>query len=76
MALAEEAVKHLKGKQVVVVTSVQSESYLQEIVGTLLEGVDGCLVVQQETDSSPTIINAAIVAWVYEATGEEEEGNE
>ena len=74
MSLVDEAVKHLKGKHVVVVTSVESEGYLQEVSGVLLNGADGCLVVQQEEESSPTIINAAFVAWVYEETGEEDEG--
>ena len=73
MALEDEAVKYLKDKSVVVVTSLESEGYLQEIVGVLLDGADGCLVVQQEEDASPTIINAAHIAWVYEETGEEEE---
>ena len=73
MALVDEAVKYLKDKSVVVVTSLESEGYLQEIVGVLLDGADGCLVVQQEEEASPTIINAAHIAWVYEETGEEEE---
>jgi len=73
MALVDEAVKYLKDRPVVVVTSLESEGYLQEIVGVLLDGVDGCLVVQQEEEAAPTIINAAHIAWVYEETGEEEE---
>jgi len=76
MALADEAIKYLKGKPVVVVTSLESDGYLQEIVGVLLDGVDGCLVVDQEEGASPTIINVAHVAWVYEDTGEEEEEEE
>ena len=76
MALVDEAVKYLKGKSVVVVTSLESEGYLQEIVGVLLDGADGCLVVQQEEGVSPTIINAAHIAWVYEDTGEDEEEGE
>ena len=73
MALEDEAVKYLKDKSVVVVTSLESEGYLQEIVGVLLDGADGCLVVQQEEEASPTIINTAHIAWVYEETGEGEE---
>lgn len=76
MALVDEAVKYLKDKSVVVVTSLESEGYLQEIVGVLLDGADGCLVVQQEEEASPTIINVAHIAWVYEETGEGEEEEE
>ena len=76
MALTDEAVKYLKGKQVVVVTSVENEGYLQEVAGVLLDGTDGCLVVQQEEESSPTIINASFVAWIYEDMGEEEEDDQ
>ena len=73
MALADEAIRHLKDKLVVVVTSLESEGYQQEIVGILVDGGEGCLVVQQGEGASPTIINAEYVAWVYEDTGEREE---
>ena len=73
MSLVDEALKYLKGKWVVVVTGVESEGYLQEIVGTLLDGSDGCLVVQQEAEASPTVINAAYVAWVFEETSDGDE---
>ncbi|MFH1140467.1 MAG: hypothetical protein V1724_02095 [Chloroflexota bacterium] len=76
MSLVDEAIKHLKGKQVLVVTSLESEDYLQEVSGILVDGADGCLVVQQEDAASPTIINAAFVAWIYEDTGEEEEDDQ
>ncbi len=75
MAMVEEALKYLKGKVVVVVTSLESDGYLQEIVGTLVDGAEGCLIVQQEEDASPTIVNAAHVAWIFEET-EDEEGEE
>ena len=73
MSLVDEAIKHLKGKPVVVVTSVESEDYLQEVSGVLVDGADGCLVVQPEDEASPTIINAAFVAWIFEDTGEDED---
>ena len=73
MSLVNEAIKHLKGKQIIVVTSLESEGYLQEVSGLLVDGADGYLVVQQEKAGSPTIINSAFVAWVYEDT---DEGNE
>ncbi|MDO8750475.1 MAG: hypothetical protein Q7K03_04955 [Dehalococcoidia bacterium] len=76
MSLVDEAIKYLKGKPVIVVTSLESEDYLQEVSGVLLDGSDGCLVVQQEDEASPTIINAAFVAWIYEDTGEDEEEDE
>lgn len=74
MALEDAALQYLKGKQVVVGTTVQSEGYLQEISGTLIECGQGYLVVQEEEDSSPTIVNSAHVAWVYEETEDDEEG--
>ena len=72
MPLIDEILKQLKGKQVVVVTSLENDGYLQEFDGLLLDGGEGYLVVRQEGDESPTVINAAFVAWVYEATDEEE----
>ncbi len=75
MALEDEALKYLKGKQVVVGTTVQSEGYLQEISGTLIDGGLGYLVVQEGEDNSPTIVNSAHVAWVYEETEDDEEGD-
>jgi len=76
VSLVDEAIKHLKGKQVIVITSLESEDYLQEVSGILVDGADGCLVVQQEDAASPTIINADFVAWIYEDTGEEDEEEE
>ncbi len=74
MALEDEALKYLKGKQVVVGTTVQSEGYIQEISGTLIDGGQGYLVVQEGEDNSPTIVNSAHVAWVYEETEDDEDG--
>lgn len=77
MSLVEEAGRYLKGKRVVIVTSVESEGYLQEVVGVLKEASDGCLVVQQEADEgTPTLVNAAHVAWVYEEPEEDEQEGE
>lgn len=76
MSLVDEAIKHLKGKLVVVVTSVESDGYLQEVAGVLEDGGDGCLVVRQGQEASPTVINEAFIAWVYEDTGEDEEEEE
>ena len=76
MSLVDETLKYLKGKSVVVVTDLESDGYLQEIVGILLDGADGCLVVQQGEEKSPTIINASHVAWIYEETGDEEDEEE
>ncbi|MBI4339180.1 MAG: hypothetical protein HY680_04425 [Chloroflexi bacterium] len=73
MTLVEEALRLLKGKQVVVVTSLESDGFLQEIVGELLDGGDGYLVVKQAEEESPTVINTAFVAWIYEETEEEED---
>lgn len=66
MALVDDVIRYLKGKLVVVVTSLENDGYQQEIMGTLLDGGDDCLVLQQGDDSSPTIINTDFVAWVYE----------
>lgn len=76
MALIDEALKYFKGKPVVVVTSLESEGYLQEIVGILLDGAEDCLVLQQEDEESPTIVNVAHIAWIFEETGDEEDEEE
>lgn len=68
MPLVDEIVKRLKGKQVVIVTSLESDGYLQELDGQLLDGGEGYLVVQQGDAESPTIVNTAYVAWIYEET--------
>ena len=77
MSLADEAIKYLKDKQVVVVTNIESEGYLQEIAGVLLSGSDGCLVVRQGDEDSPTVVNTAHIAWIYEeASGEGDKDEE
>ena len=76
MSLVDTALKHLKGKRVVVVCAFREEDYLQELTGTLIDGQEDCLVIQEEDDPSPTVVNAAFVAWVYEDTGEDEEAEE
>lgn len=70
MPLADEILKRLKGKRVVVVTSLESDGYLQEMDGLLVDGGEGYVVVQQGDGDSPTIVNTAFVAWVYEETEE------
>ncbi len=70
MPLVDEILKRLKGKRVVVVTSLESDGFLQEMDGLLVDGGEGYLVVQQGDDDSPTIVNTAFVAWVYEETEE------
>ena len=77
MGLEEQATKYLKGKQVIIVTSsLDSEGYLQEIAGTLLDAVDGCLIVEQDEEAAPTLVNPDHVAWVYEDVGDNEEEEE
>ena len=76
MSLADEAIKYLKDKQVVVVTNIESEGYLQEIAGMLVSGSDGCLVVRQGDGDSPTVVNTVHIAWIYEETSEEENTDE
>ena len=76
MSLADEAINHLKDKQVVVVTNIESEGYLQEIAGKLIGGSDGCLVVRQGDDELPTVVNTDHIAWIYEETPDEEDTDE
>lgn len=70
MAFVDETLRQLQGKQVVIVTTLESDGFLQEIGGTLVGGGDGHLLVQQAEDESPTIININVVAWVYEESEE------
>ena len=77
MGLEEQAAKYLKGRQVIIVTSsLDSEGYLQEIAGTLLDAVEGCLIVEQGEEAAPTLVNPDHVAWVYEDTEQEEDEGE
>ena len=70
MELVEETLKYLQGKPVVVVTTLQDQGVLQELAGVLLDGRGDCLVVQQGDSKSPTLVNVANVAWIYEETEE------
>ena len=73
MGLEEQAAKYLKGRQVIIVTSsLDSEGYLQEIAGTLLDAVEGCLIVEQGEEAAPTLVNPDHVAWVYEDASDDE----
>ena len=52
MGIVEQAEKYLKGKQVIIVTnSLDSDGYVQEIAGTLLEAVDDCFVLGQSSEA-------------------------
>lgn len=76
MGLAEMALRHLKGRRVVVVSTLKEDDLIQELGGVLIDGEAGCLVLQEEEETSPTIVNAAFVAWVYEDTGQDEGGDD
>jgi len=71
MSLVEESVKYFKDKNVVIVTDVETEGSIEEIAGVLLGGSDDCLLVKDDGDNLPTIINVAHIAWIYE---DEEQG--
>ena len=73
MGLAEQALKQFKGKPVVIVTTVKSEGFLQEVAGVLEDGGDGYLLVRDQDNDMPTVVNVSHVAWVYEETLEDEE---
>ena len=45
MSFTEEVIQHLKGKQVIIVTNLESDGYLQEIAGILLNGGSGYLTI-------------------------------
>ena len=68
MSFTEEVIQHLKGKQVIIVTNLESDGYLQEIAGILLSGGSGYLTIQQSAGETPTVINTSFVGWVYEET--------
>jgi|GEM_PF-3119954 hypothetical protein len=77
MGITEQAEKHLKGKSVIIVTnSLDSDGYVQEIAGTLLEAIDNCFVLGQLQEKSPTLVNAHYVAWIYEDEGDNEADEE
>ena len=73
MGLAEQALKQFKGKPVVIVTTLESEGFLQEVAGVLEDGGDGYLLVRDQDNDMPTVVNVSHVAWVYEETLEDEE---
>ena len=77
MGLEEQVSKYMRGKQVIIVTSaLDSEGYLQEIAGTLLEAVDGCLVIEQDQELAPTLVNPAHVTWIYEDSSDEDSSDD
>ena len=73
MGLAEQALKQFKGKPVVIVTTLESEGFLQEVAGVLEDGADGYLLVRDQDNDMPTLVNVSHVAWIYEETLEDEE---
>lgn len=73
MGLAEQALRHFKDKSVVIVTTVKSEGFLQEVAGVLEDGGDGYLLVRDQDNDMPTVVNVSHVAWIYEETLEDEE---
>ena len=73
MGLAEQALKQFKGKPVVIVTTLESEGFLQEVAGVLEDGADDYLLVRDQDNDMPTLVNVSHVAWVYEETLEDEE---
>ena len=72
MGLAEQALAQFKNKPIVIVTTLESEGFLQEVAGVLEEGADGYLVVRDQDNGMPTVVNTSHVAWIYEETDEEE----
>ncbi len=73
MGLAEQALRHFKNKPIVIVTTVESEGSLQEVAGVLEDGADDYLLVRDQDNGMPTVVNVSRVAWIYEETQEEEE---
>ena len=73
MGLAEQALRHFKNKPIVIVTTLESEGFLQEVAGVLEDGDDDYLLVRDQDNGMPTVVNVSHVAWIYEETLEEEE---
>ena len=73
MGLAEQALKQFKNKPVVIVTTVESEGFLQEVAGVLEDADDDYLLVRDQDNDMPTVVNVSHVAWIYEETPDEEE---
>ena len=76
MGLAETVLKYFEGKGIVVVCAVKEEEYLQEITGVLVHADEACVVVQEEGENLPTVVNMAFVVWVTEDRGENNEDDD
>ena len=50
----------------VIVTDVETDGSIEEIAGVLLGGSGDCLLVKDEGDNLPTVINVSHIAWIYE----------
>ena len=66
MSLVEESLNYFKDKSVVIVTDVETDGSIEEIAGILLGGSGDCLLVKDEGDNLPTVINVSHIAWIYE----------
>ena len=73
MGLAEQALKQFKNKPVVIVTTVESEGFLQEVAGVLEDAAGDYLLVRDQDNDMPTVVNVSHVAWIYEETPDEGE---
>lgn len=73
MGLAEQALKQFRNKPVVIVTTVESEGFLQEVAGVLEDAAGDYLLVRDQDNDMPTVVNVSHVAWIYEETPDEEE---
>ena len=76
MGLAEQALRHFKNKPIVIVTTVESEGFLQEVAGVLEDGADDYLLVRDQDNGMPTVVNVSRVAWIYEETLAEEKAEQ
>ncbi|MFQ5860878.1 MAG: hypothetical protein ACE5IG_04925 [Dehalococcoidia bacterium] len=73
MSLVDEAVRRFNRKPVIIVSAVQDEGVLQEVRGTLVGGSGDCLFIEEVPEQSPTLVNTAWVAWLFEAPPEAKE---
>ena len=73
MGLAEQALRLFKNKPIVIVTTLVESDGLQEVAGVLEDGADDYLLVRDQDNEMPTVVNVSHVAWIYEETLEEEE---
>ena len=46
---------------------------MQEVAGVLEDGDDDYLLVRDQDNDMPTVVNVSHVAWIYEETLEDEE---